>query len=223
MLLENPLPNEAFSIIASLSNSQSCGYDGIPSYYLKIAADAISNPLCYLLKHSFCFGIFPSSLKIAKVIPILKSGLKIAKVIPIFKSGAKDHVSNYRPISILPCFSKVLEKLIFKRTENFLSKNSILLPTQYGFRAGRSTFHTLLDVITNTYDNISENMFTSLMMLDLKKAFDTVSHDQRRWKYFQIGGGLKFVLSCQRLGGKAPQILSLFSQHTSYVSCTLLQ
>ena len=101
----------------------------------------------------------------------------MAKVIPIFKSGAKDNVSNYRPISILPCFSKALDKLILKRTESFLSKNSILLPTQYGFRADRSTFHALLDVMTNTYDNISENMFTALIMSDLKKAFDPVSHD----------------------------------------------
>ena len=118
----------------------------------------------YLFERSFSLRIFPSSLK-------------IAKVIPVFKSGAKDNVSNYRPISILPCFSKVLEKLILKRTESFLSKNSISLRTQYGFRAGRFTFHALLDVMTNTYDNISENMFTALMMLNLKKAFHAVSHD----------------------------------------------
>ena len=114
MFLENPRPNEVFNIIASLSNSRSWGYDSIPSYFFKIAADAISNPLCYLFEHSFSLGIFPSSLK-------------IAKVIPVFKSGAKNNVPNYRPISILPCFSKVLQKLILKRTESFLSKNSILL------------------------------------------------------------------------------------------------
>ena len=164
MFLDYPRPNEVFNIIASLSNSRFCGYDDIPSYFLKIAADVISNPLCYLLKHSFSLGIFSSSLK-------------IAKVIPVFKSGAKNNGSNYGPISILPCFFIVLEKLILKRTESFQSKNLILLPTQYGFRAGRSTFHALLDVMTNTFDNISKNMFTALMMLDLKKSFDTVSHD----------------------------------------------
>ena len=97
MFLENSRPNEVFNIIAPLSKSRSCDYDDIPSYFLKIAADVISNPLCYLLfEHSFSIGIFPSSVK-------------IAKFIPIFKSGAKDNISNYRPISTLPCFSKVLE------------------------------------------------------------------------------------------------------------------
>ena len=68
-------------------------------------------------------------------------------------------------------------KINSQKNRKFHIKNSILLPTQYGFRAGRSTFHALLDVMTNTYDNISDNMFIALMMLSLKKAFDTVSHD----------------------------------------------
>ena len=63
----------------------------------------------------------------------------------------------------------------------------LLPPTQYGFRAGRSTFHALLDVMTNTCDNISENMFTALMMLDLKKAFETVSHDILQLKLHNYG------------------------------------
>ena len=160
------VPQALTSSLNLLSNSRSCGYDGIHSYFLKIAADVISNTLCYLFVHSFSLGIFPRSLK-------------IAKVISVFKSGAKHNtgISNYRPISILPCFSKVLEKLILKRTESFLSKNFILLPRQYGLCAGRSIFHALLDVMTNTYDKISEKMFTALMMLDLKKAFDSVNHD----------------------------------------------
>ena len=70
MFLENPRPNEVFNIIASLSNFRSCGYDGVSSYFLEIAADVISNPLCYLFEHSFSLGIFPSSIKIAKVIRI---------------------------------------------------------------------------------------------------------------------------------------------------------
>ena len=76
MFLENPRPNEVFNIIASLSNSRSCDYDGIPSYFLKIATDVISNPLSYLFEHFSSLGMFPSSLKIAKVIPIFKSGAK---------------------------------------------------------------------------------------------------------------------------------------------------
>ena len=58
MFLENPRPNEVFNIIASLSNSRSCDYDGIPSYFLKIAADVISNPFCYLFEHFFLLEFF---------------------------------------------------------------------------------------------------------------------------------------------------------------------
>ena len=103
--------------------------------------------------------------------------LKIAKVIPVFKAGDKGKVSNYRPISLLSVFSKILEKLVYTRTVDFLNSHSVLVPTQYGFRPKFSTIHAVLDIITSCYDNMAINMYTGLALLDLAKAFDTVNHN----------------------------------------------
>ena len=86
-------------------------------------------------------------------------------------------MGSYRPISILSTFSKILEKLIYSRTQSFLEKHSITLPTQYGFRPAYSTSHAMIDILTSTLDNINVNKNTALLLLDLKKAFDTVNHD----------------------------------------------
>ena len=111
----------------------------------------------------FSEGYFPSSCK-------------IARITPIFKNGAKDETNNYRPISILTCFSKIIEKLIYTRLMEFFKKKKVIYENQYGFQSKISTVHALLDVVTTSYDNISSNQFTGLVLIDLKKAFDTVSH-----------------------------------------------
>ena len=69
-----------------------------------------------------------------------------------------------------------MEKLIYSRLMNYLNKNSILHHNQYGFRSGLSTSHALLDVVTTTYDNINKMLYTLLIFIDYKKAFDTVCH-----------------------------------------------
>jgi len=103
--------------------------------------------------------------------------LKIAKICPIYKSGQKDECSNYRPISILPSFSKILEKLVANRLEQYLSKFKILTPSQFGFRPNYSTSMAL----TSLYDKISkaidDNKFAIGVFIDLQKAFDTIDHN----------------------------------------------
>ena len=154
---------EVFNLISGLKNTKSTGKDNISAYFLKVAAKVIAAPLAQLFNYTFLLGIFPASLK-------------IAKIIPIYKSGDKSDVSNYRPIAILSPISKILEKLIHVRTINFFNKHSVLLPTQYGFRANHSTSHALTDALTSLYDNINDEKYTALLLLDLKKAFDTVNH-----------------------------------------------
>ena len=94
---------------------------------------------------------------------------KTAKVIPIYKSGPKNLVHNYRPISLLPCLSKVLKKVIKNKLVGFLEKQKIFYDYQYGFREKRSVLHALLDVITPGYDAIEHNKFTALLLMDLRK------------------------------------------------------
>ena len=81
--------------------------------------------------------------------------LKIAKVIPIFKSGEKSSIENYRPIFLLPVFSKVIEKLIKTRILSFINRHDILYDRQSGFRKKRSTICPLIDVITECYDKLT--------------------------------------------------------------------
>ena len=89
----------------------------------------------------------------------------------------KEEFSNYRPISILPCFSKILEKLMYKRLLNYLEKENILFPSQYGFRKKRSTNFAAIELMTKLSQAIDNNEHTLGVFLDLAKAFDTVNHD----------------------------------------------
>ena len=154
---------EISRIISSLKNSSSFGPDGISSFFLKIASDVVSFPLSIFFNLFIEQGCFPESLK-------------LSKVIPMFKSGAKCDLSNYRPISLLSVISKMFEKLISIRVMSFIEKHSILSPTQYGFRPESSTEFAILDIVSSCYENINEKLFTGLIMIDLKKAFDSVTH-----------------------------------------------
>ena len=115
---------EVNTVISNLKNS-SPGHDGIHINVIKECKDIISPFLVYIINKSFIHGCFPRHLQIAQVIPILKN-------------GDKSLYSNYRPISILPSFSKIFEKIVAIRLNNYLSTHSILNDKQFGFREKRS-------------------------------------------------------------------------------------
>ena len=177
LFLRSTTSFEVFNLISGIKNTKSNGKDNFSAYFLKVAAKVIAAPLAQLFNYTFLLGIFPASLK-------------IAKIVPIYKSGDKSDVSNYRPISILSPISKILEKLIHVRSINFFNKHSVLLPTQYGFRANYSTSHALTDILTSSYNNINDENYTALLLLDLKKAFDTVNHKtlSNKLKHYGIRG-----------------------------------
>ena len=125
---------EVFASIMSLK-CKSCGVNHIPTKIVKISASIISEPLSILVNKAFSLGIFPDSLK-------------IAKDVPFYKSGDKHNPSSYQPISLLTCFSKIFEKLLFTRIDSFICKHSIQASTQYGFCKGRSTMYAVTEVIT---------------------------------------------------------------------------
>jgi len=102
--------------------------------------------------------------------------LKIAKVCPIYKAGEATKISNYRPISVLPSFSKIFEKLVYNRLISYLTKFSILYEHQYGFRSSMSTSLAILEMVERITDAIDSNKFSVGIFIDLSKAFDTINH-----------------------------------------------
>ena len=102
--------------------------------------------------------------------------MKIAMIVPLFKSGEDSIFSNYRPVSLLAQFSKVLEKFFDKRLTEFVEKNNIMNNSQYGFRTTRSTSLALLDFMEKQGRAIDNKPITLGVFIDLKKAFDTIDH-----------------------------------------------
>ena len=161
----NPVTEpEIIDHIKSLRDNKSSGFDNISNKVIKYVANLISKPLCHIFNMSFQNGIFPDLLKIAKVIPILKK-------------DDPHTFKNYRPISLLPCFSKLLERLIYNRLIHFLTKHNVIFNRQYGFRKGFSTDLALIDIYDKLTYALQNNESTVGIFLDLSKAFDTINHE----------------------------------------------
>ena len=107
---------------------------------------------------------------------IFPDELKIARVSPIYKAGDENDFGNYRPISALPCFSKMLERIMYKRLYNHLSQNHMLYPKQFGFQKSHSTEHAIIKLIDQINSSFEKNNFTLGVFIDLSKAFHTVNH-----------------------------------------------
>ena len=156
-------PAEINNLIIHSKSKKSTGFDNIDSYIVKQIAPQIVNQLANIFNTSFLTGIVPSKLK-------------IAKVIPLYKTKDPALFSNYRPISLLPFFSKILERLMHNRLYNFLTEHNILSMNQFGFRKNYSTFLALMDLVDNISKNIDEGNYSIGIFLDLSKAFDTIDH-----------------------------------------------
>ncbi len=154
---------EMVNLIKSLDGTKSSGPSSIPTKLLQMIPDLIVLPLCNIINKSFETGIFPEPIK-------------IAKVIAVFKKGSTQDVNNYRPISLLSIFDKIIEKLMYRRLYNFLEIHNILYEQQYGFRKNKSTIHSLIQITEQIKYSIEKGMYGCGIFIDLKKAFDTVNH-----------------------------------------------
>lgn len=155
---------EISNLIHKLKNNKSPGPDNIGPSLVKEMEQIIIDPLAYIFNLSLSTGQVPSKLK-------------IAKVIPVYKKGKVDVLSNYRPISLLSIFDKLLEKIICTRLSNFLSANNTLYEYQFGFRKLHSINLALIDVVDNILQHLDIRDCGVGVCIDLQKAFDTVNHD----------------------------------------------
>ena len=148
--------------IQNLPSKNSCGLDGISSKLIKIIEPAIIKPLT-LFNQVLNTGIFPDELK-------------IAKVIPLFKKDDPKLLKNYRPISLLPTTSKVVEKIIFTQLSTYFNENKLIFDNQYGFRPKHSTEYAGLELVDRIITQMDKKEVPIKKFLDLSKAFDTIDH-----------------------------------------------
>ena len=161
---ENCLTEEEFkNAFFSLKTNKSPDHDNIHVNVIRNLYNELKTLLMNVFNLSLNTGIFPDRMK-------------VPKVTPIFKKGEKSCISNYRPISVLPCFSKILERIMYNRLYNYFTANSILFNKQFGFRAGHSTEHALLELIDQICDSFNDKNYFLGIFIDLSKDFDTVDY-----------------------------------------------
>lgn len=134
---------EITRLLQNLSNNTAAGSDNIKAAPIKAITHFISSPLEHICNTSLLTGIFPEKMK-------------LARVCVIHKGGPRNNINNYRPISVLPLFSKILEQVINVRLSSYLEKNNIIVKQQYGFQKNKSTEKALLymkDTLINSFEN----------------------------------------------------------------------
>ena len=164
LFLSPTCQQEIKKIVSSLPSKSSSGHDNISNVLLKEIFDQISQVLVEVFNKSMTQGEFPTIMKLAEVVPLYKG---------------KEHYleTNYRPISLLPTISKILEKIIYKRVYSFLQNSGQLYKNQYGFRANHSCEHAIGQVVGTIVWKVLENkQYAACILLDLSKAFDMIEH-----------------------------------------------
>jgi hypothetical protein len=156
---------------------------------------------------------------------IFPENLKVAKVIPVFKAGDSHSVTNYRPISILTIFSKIFEKIISTRLENYLEKYKILHENQFGFRRKVSTCSALLQLVDKISGSMDSRKTTIGVFIDLAKAFDTVDHQIlfQKLEFYGVRGITLDWFHSYLSQRKQYVVLDKKSSTTSYVKCGVPQ
>ena len=157
------VPYEISDIIDQFKTGKSIGPNSIPMKLFKILSPYVSSPLSLIINESFQTGVFPTKMKQAKVIPLFKKGCSVTS-------------SNYRPISLLSVFSKIIEKLMYKRLYNFLELHEVLYNLQFGFRASHSIDHALISLTESIKNTLDNKKYGCGIFIDLQKAFDIVNH-----------------------------------------------
>ena len=168
---------QVIKLIRKMKSKSSFGHDGISSILLKHIADIVAPILAKTINQSLLTGIFPNSLK-------------IAKISPIFKKENPHVADNYRPISLLPIISKIFEKVVFLQVYDYFVENKLLYDSQYGFRKMHSTELAALEFADKITAHLDQGKIPLAIFIDLSKAFDTIDHSilLEKLRYYGIKG-----------------------------------
>ena len=157
MLLRPASEEEIENIVKSCKKKNSRDYHDLSMTVVQNVITTIKAPLTHICNLSLATGVFPEKMK-------------IAKVIPLFKAGEKNIFNNYRPVSLLPQLSKILEKIFHNRLDSFLEDSKVLSDSQYGFRSKCNTTHAILKLIESISDSLDKRKSTIGIFIDLKKS-----------------------------------------------------
>jgi hypothetical protein len=196
---------EIEKIINNLKTNNSFGYDEIPVIILKNCSYFITSPLTYIINTSLITGTFPNRLK-------------FSEIKPIYKKGDKKSISNYRPISLLTSFSKIFEKVIYRRLCQHLFNNNILVNEQFGFRINSSTDTAIYRLLHQVLTALNSRHNVGGIFCDLEKAFDCVNHKilLSKLEFYGISGSMqKLIISC--LEGRFQRIQLHSKHHNLYI------
>ena len=187
--------------LQNLDPTKAHGPDGFPSRILKECAYQLAPSLPYLLTKSLRLSQIPVEWK-------------LANIIPLHKKGAKDHVENYRPISLLSIISKTLERCVLNHLPNRIQTE--IHSAQYG--SGRSSTAQLLSTLQKIGKNLDKGLQTDVVFMDISKAFDTVNHNRllQKLRDFGLSGSLWFSLWFENyLSGRFQRVTVLGATSTS--------
>ena len=151
-------------LLEEINPSKATGLDNIAGRFLKNGAAALAEPITELCNLSILPSTFPD-------------GCKQAKLKPLFKKGSKFDPKNYRPISLLPQLSKIIELIIHGQVQKYLNVKKVLYEYQSGFHAHHSTDTCLSYLSDKIHKGFENGMFTGMILIDLQKAFDTIDHE----------------------------------------------